>query len=763
MGVGASIPVTLDEAAVQDLAGIFFDKNLFNELKSSDGTISRDQYLHEVSKRQQRLETKFCDVADISTTSLWEPLLKSSFYHELFHKKLGSYHRYCSADVSVRRILLYESFRQSGICIDDLYCEKSCGESFTKGVVCTGFEGAAGTRNHVRSDVNEGKESICRGKKGIVWSDFADTDPDEVAVHLWTYSMSGFRDATAAVHEDSFYRRVNLALLQDSPQALQSMTYIICGIIHWIRSQSFVPKEDIVLYRGTSVSQAQEVPAGYALKARTDAVSQEVHEASANIFRMPIFVASSSSLEKAQQFTRIRANGVACPIIEYILPQGQRCDSVACVEDLSHFPDEKEWLMNAYSPFKFRSQRLEYLEIGSKQVIKLVRVVQYDVLCHEETFQEFEQAGQDVKSVLLLVDTAIIEDVKQYTEECGYAVSNMEKIYSDAIDQVDQAAELLAEIQLKEYDVEEALQQASLAYSDETIRSRYEGQDLQAVLEGKLAEAEVLRATILEKQQQCARIEADRSSVQGNVIRKTEEIDDISSSIHSMEGELESLVSVKKELELKLELLREQLAVTENEIRQARTSLTTTEFQIELANEAVEAYKRRMAPLEKEEREAYRRWEVRFKAKPPSATTLSFEDALVCVERARKEYFDSVFPPAEMEALVDTVTSLQQQLAQISAQLDELTAKKERYEVEISGVTDTIKEISVKISSVEAELIRLREERARMREELETLQQELARLTGLLDDANKEVKSLIRQEEELSFLISALRRLLQHD
>ena len=117
-----------------------------------------------------------------------------------------------------------------------------------------------------------------------------------------------------------------------------------------------------------------------------------------------MFVAASENIKKAQEFCWVRKNGIACPILEFTVPMG--CDCVAPIHSMSHFPDEREWLMLAYTPVEYLSQRLEYLEIGADRKIKLVLIVSYKVLNHQAVFDEFESNGQDLKSALIICEPA---------------------------------------------------------------------------------------------------------------------------------------------------------------------------------------------------------------------------------------------------------------------------------------------------------------------------------------------------------------------
>ena len=169
----------------------------------------------------------------------------------------GVYSKYDAASVTERRKMLFESCDKMSINLQSLYCEKSCQRSFTDGSVCSGTVGVSGGRLKRSSNVDG--IGGC-SEEETLWSDFDTCDPDDVAIHLWTYSMAGTRQtsntsetensAVAKRSQEAFYRRVNMALLQDDPEKLAHMSYIICGIIRWIRRQKFTPEHDVVLYRG---------------------------------------------------------------------------------------------------------------------------------------------------------------------------------------------------------------------------------------------------------------------------------------------------------------------------------------------------------------------------------------------------------------------------------------------------------------------------------------------------------------------------------
>ena len=90
MGSGVSLPQKLDKDTVKLLSGIHFDEGEFESLQE-DGLVTKEQYLSVVSKYHERINNKYCEVTEVFTNSLWEPLLRSSFYHILFDAENGKW------------------------------------------------------------------------------------------------------------------------------------------------------------------------------------------------------------------------------------------------------------------------------------------------------------------------------------------------------------------------------------------------------------------------------------------------------------------------------------------------------------------------------------------------------------------------------------------------------------------------------------------------------------------------------------------------
>lgn len=89
MGSGLTVPSVLDEAAVKELTGLYWDANQFNSIKSPDGTITKEQFLEIVEAVRGRFQKKYCEITEAFTKDIWQPLLMSSFYDILYNSGGG--------------------------------------------------------------------------------------------------------------------------------------------------------------------------------------------------------------------------------------------------------------------------------------------------------------------------------------------------------------------------------------------------------------------------------------------------------------------------------------------------------------------------------------------------------------------------------------------------------------------------------------------------------------------------------------------------
>ena len=424
--------------------------------------------------------------------------------------------------------------------------------------------------------------------------------------------------------------------------------------------------------KGTPISKEQEHEIGKALAARSTDVSSETHAASANMCRMPLFVASSQSLETAQQFTSIRSNGVACPILEFILPKGQTCDSVACVEPLSHFPDEKEWLMCAYSAFEYRSQRLEYLEIGRHSQLKLVMIVQYTVLPHQSTFEKLEAAGQDIKTAMMLCKPptvwSSIDDVpismsfpqsplNRYVESCsGASGGRRERRVVELKPKRDQSKEFPIS---SENEVREIIDNI---HNDEV--------KAQAVQMLASAEKRIVheRQCNQEAQDKLHSLSLEGVKMKEAIAHLNFEKDVQLKHIQLLKDEIKLIAAQEKSCELSKSSMEEKIRSASEDIHRFQHRTMEIGHEEDTVTCQITEYKKKMEPLLFEERAAFRRWEAREKSKktPEMKSSLSWEEKLVCVEQAKREFIEAVFPPQDLQALQDRLWDLEAWLNSLS-------------------------------------------------------------------------------------------------
>ena len=333
MGSAASVSVVqqtekinlINEEQTREISGLYWDfyKKTFHMAKDSNGYISNNIIEKFIKSHRDRMKAKFSDVAsDPFERDLWEPLIESNYYSIVLASLFSDYNS--ESSMKSRQSLLLESIKDSGIDADELKCRGCCRSDFRHGRRC----------NPLQIDTQD--------TTNCVWKDFENADPDDVAVHLWSYSMStGMGDSLPA-----FYKRLNMAILNDDYNKIKDFSIIICGLIRWIKNHSSMTKETITLYRGTPINEKQKHNVGNALNPRfqfTDFVSTDdtiayneakekskaLKKKAETIFRMPMFVAASENIKKAQEFCWLQENGISSPILEFKVSQG--CDTVASI------------------------------------------------------------------------------------------------------------------------------------------------------------------------------------------------------------------------------------------------------------------------------------------------------------------------------------------------------------------------------------------------------------------------------------------------
>lgn len=501
---------------------------------------------------------------------------------------------------------------------------------------------------------------------------------------------------------------------------------------------------------------------GNALKPRSENVSKETNEKSGQIFRMPLFVASSASLAKAQEFTWIRDNGIACPILEFIVEKGRQCDSVARIENLSHFPDEKEWLMCPYTPFEYRSQRLEYLEIGSHRVIKLVMIVRYIVLPHHQTFEIFEAKGQDVKTAVILCKPPALafSRMELEDEEAMMYADEPETYYASAFSElahtrqdrqrdvsVSMGQELERELERELLRLTEKDARKTLASLEANLKKYNEGKELLNCIE---AEVQVLRAEQQSLLDNCAGLETDmknyevqKAAVEEAIRILEKKIVLITEKIDNKNDELDSLIVTRNRIE-------SEKCETESEIQEQEEEQAAVRQKIERCEADVGAYKLSMQPLLDEERAAYGRWEARQKAivdgcASPEAkkdAQNEWRSKIPQVEQAGKEFIDYVFPPSELRKLEDVLNVEENKLNAIILMLKELREKVTALEQSINDANAAIKKCEAEKEQLALDQNALESEKTDKEDALFNLEQRISTLRTDVESKERRIYSI---------------------
>ena len=552
------------------------------------------------------------------------------------------------------------------------------------------------------------REQSSNGSISLLWDDWKTADPDDIAIHLWTYSMStGQGDELPA-----FYRRLNMAVLEDDLSILQNLRYSICGIIRWIQMHPSTSHQSVVLYRGTPINEKQEHAIGTALNARfslADCIDPSDGEGrkraveleairskrAETIVRMPMFVAASENIKKAQEFCWVRKNGIACPILEFTVPMG--CDCVAPIHSMSHFPDEREWLMLAYTPVEYLSQRLEYLEIGADRKIKLVLIVSYKVLNHQAVFDEFESNGQDLKSALIICEPAReaylpslpesrLSSAKDSKERCVRVPASRCVRPSTPDRETDDSFAM----RLKRA-VERGDENAILDLLQETVpipsnsdpkdfltnRHLKRIQEFTAALEIRKKEwrekENILKVERVKLKNQLEVLEEKKISFE-QLIRKKEGVD---SEIYRSGRMIEDT--------------RSRITVKRNDIETIKIRIEVIKVEKVNLEAAIRSFKLQLAALRAEERKAFERF--RFRKLSEGLPEGKVAELLPEVEVAGNEYIQSIFPASELEGL----------LLQVEARTDTIATLLSTAEVYKSELLDMENEVLDKLRELECQ------------------------------------------------------------
>jgi hypothetical protein len=230
------------------------------------------------------LSEKYVDLPTAFRTSLFLEFKTTRYYKVLYGTTKPHATQYQSVGLSERRRMLHKSLATAKIKPTTLCCTRSCSRPLAEGVSCDGEHSLSG-------------QGGVRIANKVLQPSFSECDPDNIAVHLWTFSMS---------QNPAFYCRLNNAVLTDSMKELSALAYIICALNRWISQHpgnegDFGGRDHVMLYRGTPIQEAQKHQKGNPLPRQAGKeVSEEVHQESGLIARMPMYVAASESKAKAQ-------------------------------------------------------------------------------------------------------------------------------------------------------------------------------------------------------------------------------------------------------------------------------------------------------------------------------------------------------------------------------------------------------------------------------------------------------------------------------
>jgi hypothetical protein len=146
------------------------------------------------------------------------------------------------------------------------------------------------------------------------------------------------------------YKSANEALLCDVYEDLQRFGGFMASVNRYIKT---LPAPRLIsLFRGTKIRQEQHV----------GPEQLEASEASAGIFRQPIYAGASEKESIAAEFGKQEGS----PIIQYIVPAGCRRCTVLPAQ-LSAYPEEAEWLIMPYTGMRYKGSEPREFPAGSGQ------------------------------------------------------------------------------------------------------------------------------------------------------------------------------------------------------------------------------------------------------------------------------------------------------------------------------------------------------------------------------------------------------------
>ena len=435
--------------------------------------------------------------------------------------------------------------------------------------------------------------------------------------------------------------------------------------------------------------------------------------------------------------------------------------------------------MTPYTPVEYLSQRLEYLEASYKKIIKLVLVVTYNVLPHEKTFEQYEMNGQDLKTALIMCeplrrhvpqevgDIPLLTSIKKvgrpqmlsflqaptmssalYGMPCdGMAFiphDDMSLIPHDGIPH-DMPIEQIAMSPSKKIEPSISYIDRELLLLFNEIISNYSDHDDQA---SQLTE--MIQAVKLWFLKKCK----NRNITKGKdfpfiqFLRKVYKnyllslklkvkLDDYMTKAKQLNEEIMELCKILQDIKdkiIELEISNRDLKLEKrklkNELEKYKNLLNFLYEDRDRQLSKLKSYNKQLDQLKLEEREAYKRFEIRkmlsIEYGGDGLTKFEFMQLIPQINIAGQEYIEFVFPPGEFE-------ELKQIANENNMKIDELIQKQQE-------INNKIFSIEQKINDITQQIIKGQELEINTNKIISTIEQNLNNIKSSI----KKIKSLLK-------------------